>query len=168
MPHPPALGDGVVTTVFEAAFNGSRSVARLLERPRAAGGNLLSGPPGLLGRGCLPLGGSGATKSDPAGRGWLLVKTSQLQTNNAAPASVSFTYVPLSCITSQPFVIACSSPALYSARRALELIQEGPVDLLNVDPAVLNRFERVRGLINLRAATSGSVKGLFSTNFIVE
>ena len=70
MPHPPALGDGVVTTVFEAAFNGSRSVARLLERPRAAGGNLCRGPPAfLLGRTVPRLLGVGSAEYESAGRG---------------------------------------------------------------------------------------------------
>jgi hypothetical protein len=34
---------------------------------------------------------------------------------SAAPASVNFTYVPLSCSHSQPLAIARLSPALYSA-----------------------------------------------------
>jgi hypothetical protein len=46
------------------------------------------------------------------------------------------------------------------------LVQKRPVDLLDVDPAVLYWLERVGGSTNLRAATSGSAKGRGATNFI--
>jgi hypothetical protein len=50
--------------------------------------------------------------------------------------------------------------------RALELVQKRPVDLLDIDPAILYGLEGVGELDQLRAATSGSANGLFSTNFI--
>ena len=46
-------------------------------------------------------------------------------------------------------------------------MQKRPVDLLDVDPAVLYWLERVGGSTNLRAATSGSAKGRGATNFIL-
>jgi hypothetical protein len=49
-------------------------------------------------------------------------------------------------------------------RATLELEKEGPVDLLDIDPAVL---DRLGGSTSLRAATSGSANGLLSTNFIM-
>lgn len=47
----------------------------------------------------------------------------------------------LSCNSSQPSEIARSSPAVYSVRCSLVAEQEGVVDLLDIDSAILDRFE---------------------------
>jgi hypothetical protein len=49
--------------------------------------------------------------------------------------------VPLSCSSTQPFSIA--QAGLVFRRRTLELIEEGLVDLLDIDPAVLDWLEGV-------------------------
>jgi len=61
----------------------------------------------------------------------------------------------LSCNSSQPSEIARSSPAVYSVRCSLVAEQEGVVDLLDIDSAVLDRFED-SGM--LQEATGGFVR----------
>jgi len=51
--------------------------------------------------------------------------------------------VPLSCSSSQPLAIAQSRPALYSAGVPLSSNRNGPVDLLDIDPAVLDGLKCV-------------------------
>ena len=58
-------------------------------------------------------------------------------------------------------------PGLVLRGRALELEQKRPVDLLNIDPAVLDGLDALASSTSLRAAASGSAKGRRATNFIV-
>ena len=51
-------------------------------------------------------------------------------------------------------------------RRPLQLVEKGRVDLLDIDPAILDRLESVGEFEQLACRGLGSAKGLFSTNFI--
>ena len=67
----------------------------------------------------------------------------------------------------KPAAFDCQfQPSTVFGRRSLQLGEEGPVDFLDMDPAVLNGFNRVCDLISLRAAASGSAQGRSVANFI--
>ena len=78
--------------------------------------------------------------------------------NCAAPASVNFMNVPLSCSHSQPLAMARSSPALYSAGVTLQLDMQ-------IRPSCTGSKALASSTI-LRAATSGLEKGRSATNFM--
>jgi len=61
--------------------------------------------------------------------------------NMSAPVCVNFTYVPLSCITSQPRSMASGQSGAVFRRGALVAEQERGVDDLGVDAAILHRLE---------------------------
>jgi hypothetical protein len=67
----------------------------------------------------------------------------------------------------QPTVLDRAIEAsLVLRRRALELEQKRPVDLLDIDPPVLDRLEGVGQLDQLARGASGSAKGRGSVNFM--
>jgi hypothetical protein len=51
-------------------------------------------------------------------------------------------------------------PGLVLGGRALDLVQERPIDLLDVDAAILHGLDAARDLDQLRAAVAGSDSGL--------
>ena len=61
--------------------------------------------------------------------------------NRSFPACFIRTNVPLSWYSSQPWPIACCSPAQYFGRRRLVLVDHRTVDLLDVDPPILDGLE---------------------------
>ena len=77
--------------------------------------------------------------------------------NNSAPACVNFTYVPLSCITTQPRSIASFRPAVYSAGEALCSNSIGPlISSIWIRPSCTASTELAIS-ISLRTEASGSV-----------
>lgn len=81
------------------------------------------------------------------------------------------TNVPLSCSTSQQRSNARSRPASYSAGRSVLPKQEGSVDLLDVDPAVLHDLDAIGDLHELTSCLFGigvrSVGGGFSYAILI-